>query len=168
MYRCPCCGRYMSFKMRYSCGNPVVVWHCSCGYRTFSFITIFLNDHKTLFYIQRPANSVFIMRFFFILNFFILDKIVNYSRVFFAEQIRLVAEMIVSKIQTRISFGIVFDLLANTYYHVEPQPFDHIFLSQLVKNRMNPRQFLLHTGKEILSDLFSSHTRNTDSDPEAY
>ena len=28
---CPECGGYMSCKVRYFCGQPMVEWQCSCG-----------------------------------------------------------------------------------------------------------------------------------------
>lgn len=46
MMKCPSCNSYMSFKMDYSGGNPIVVYTCeNCKYTTFgeSYIT----DNKT-------------------------------------------------------------------------------------------------------------------------
>lgn len=28
------CGRYMVFKMTYSCGQPYIYYDCECGYST--------------------------------------------------------------------------------------------------------------------------------------
>lgn len=40
MEQCPKCGRYMTFGMSYSAGNPVIFYTCSCGYDTRSQTTI--------------------------------------------------------------------------------------------------------------------------------
>ena len=35
MEQCPRCGRYLRFKLVYSCGTPIVGWDCVCGYDSF-------------------------------------------------------------------------------------------------------------------------------------
>lgn len=34
MRKCPICGAYMTFKMRYNTGKPIISWNCLCGYST--------------------------------------------------------------------------------------------------------------------------------------
>ena len=34
MKKCPKCGNFMIFNMRYSCGYPVIEYRCICGYST--------------------------------------------------------------------------------------------------------------------------------------
>ena len=34
MYRCPKCGRYMTWYMSYNFGMPWSGWKCECGYDT--------------------------------------------------------------------------------------------------------------------------------------
>lgn len=36
MKKCPKCGNFMIFKMKYSCGYPVIEYRCFCGYSTFN------------------------------------------------------------------------------------------------------------------------------------
>ena len=69
MMRCPSCNSHMSFRMDYSCGNPIVVYTCeNCKYTTFgeSYTTdskttmttgssIMTSSTETIF---KPTNSV--------------------------------------------------------------------------------------------------------------
>lgn len=34
MKKCPKCGSYMAFLIKYVAGNPVAIWECACGYDT--------------------------------------------------------------------------------------------------------------------------------------
>ena len=45
MERCPRCGSYMTFNMRYNAGCPVVEYNCSCGYSTSD--EYYTTDNKT-------------------------------------------------------------------------------------------------------------------------
>ena len=44
MRTCPCCGHYMTFRMKYVAGQPVVTWHCFCGYDTSQECTYVTNN----------------------------------------------------------------------------------------------------------------------------
>lgn len=46
MMKCPSCNSYMSFRMDYDCGNPVIVYTCeNCRYTTFG--EAYITDNKT-------------------------------------------------------------------------------------------------------------------------
>jgi len=45
MEKCPKCGRYMVFNMRYNAGYPIVEYKCSCGYSTSN--KSYMTDNKT-------------------------------------------------------------------------------------------------------------------------
>ena len=45
MKKCPRCGNYMSFNMRYNAGYPVVEYNCGCGYSTKN--ETYYTDNKT-------------------------------------------------------------------------------------------------------------------------
>ena len=46
MMKCPSCNGYMSFRMEYICGNPIVVYTCeNCKYTIFG--ESYTTDNKT-------------------------------------------------------------------------------------------------------------------------
>ena len=53
MKRCPVCGHFMAFQMKYVAGQPVVTWYCSCGYDT-SQERIFATNHTV---VKQEVNS---------------------------------------------------------------------------------------------------------------
>ena len=54
MKKCPKCGSYMTFKMKYNAGYPVVEYSCVCGYSTNN--ETHKTDNKT--YMNKDINSV--------------------------------------------------------------------------------------------------------------
>lgn len=45
MNKCPKCGNYMAFNMRYGAGCPIIEYNCSCGYSTSN--ERYTTDNKT-------------------------------------------------------------------------------------------------------------------------
>lgn len=45
MRKCPKCGSYLYFSMRYVCGLPIITYFCTCGYSSEN--EAYATDNKT-------------------------------------------------------------------------------------------------------------------------
>lgn len=49
MRRCPVCGKYMKFRMKYSGSQPCVYYECDCGQDTLTSVQLTNNMSNDLF-----------------------------------------------------------------------------------------------------------------------